>query len=119
MITLVLSTNLVEERFALFTISAHCIVLTVVTDTARDAACSLVDGRIVMAPVRVLIAVAPFTGVGLSTNGRSPWKVVVKVFTLLTIKSFGVVSTLAAAVDHVGAIINAGQRQATRCVTVT
>ena len=63
---------LIEEGFALFAVTAHGVVLAIVADTARNAPGRLVNGRIEMAPVRMVVAVAPFAGVGLAADGRPP-----------------------------------------------
>jgi uncharacterized membrane protein len=39
----------IEVWFALFTILAHCVVLTIITDTARDEAGGIVDSPVKMA----------------------------------------------------------------------
>jgi len=100
----------VVERFALLAIAAHCVVLAAVADSARYPSGGFVHGRIVVAAIGVVVAVASFAGVGLATDGRPPRQVVVEIFTLLAIEALGVVGALAAAVDHVGARVHARKR---------
>lgn len=97
-------------------------MLAVIADSAGYPSGGLVNGRVVMAAVGVVVAVAALAGVGLSADGRPPWQIVVKVFALFAIETLGVVRALAAAVDHVGRVrvrVHARKRQAAGRVTVT
>lgn len=92
---------LVEERFALFAVASKSIVLAIVADTTRDPSSRLIDSWIKVAPVRVMITVAAFASIRLSTDSRPPRKIVIKVFALLAVESLGVVRTFTSTVDHV------------------
>lgn len=107
----------IEVGFALLTIAAHCVVLAVVTHTAAHITGGRIDGRVVMATGGMVVAVADWTstiktsclqsrsltfaGVDLSADGRQPRHVLVEVFALLTIETFGVMRAFAATVNHV------------------
>ena len=91
----------------------------VVADAAGDAAGGFVDGRVKVAPVRVVVAVAALASVGLAANGRPPGQVVVEILALLAVESLGVVRALAPSVHHVRPLVDGRQGQAARGVAVT
>lgn len=109
---------LIEERFAHLAVSAHGVVQALVADAAGHAAGRLVHGRIEVALARVVVAIAPFAGVRLTTDGRSPGQVVVEVLALLAVEALRVVRALAAAVHHVRARLDPFEGQAAGRVTV-
>lgn len=92
---------LIEERFALLAVASKSVVLAIVTDTTRDSSSRLIDSWIKVAPIRVMITVAAFASVRLTTNSRPPRKIVIEVFALLAVESLGVVRTFTSTVDHV------------------
>ena len=91
----------------------------VVADAAGDAAGGFVDGRVKVAPVRVVVAIAAFASVCLAANGRPPGQVVVEILALLAVESLGVVRALAPSVHHVRPLVDGRQGQAARGVAVT
>lgn len=58
------------------------------------------------------------TSIGLLSESRLPWQVVVEIFAVLAVQAFGVVGALASSVDHVVLSVESLQRQTTRSVTV-
>ena len=93
---------LIIEQFALLAIAAHGVVLAIIADSAGDFAGGFVDGGVKVALVRVVVTVAAFARVRLSTDGRLPGVVVVKILALFAVEALGVVRALASAVHHVG-----------------
>ena len=83
-------------------IAAHGVVLAIIADSAGDFAGGFVDGGVKVALVRVVVTVAAFARVRLSTDGRLPGVVVVKILALFAVEALGVVRALASAVHHVG-----------------
>ena len=110
--------DLVIEGLALLAVAAHGVVLAIVAHAAGNPSGGLVHGRIKVAPVRVVVAVAALARVRLAADGGPPRQVVVKVLALLAVESARVVGALAPAVHHVGARVDARQRQAARRVPV-
>lgn len=49
---------MIEEWFAFLTVVAHCVVTTVITDTATDAPRGLVNSRVKVTFVAMVITVA-------------------------------------------------------------
>jgi len=66
----------------------------------------------------VVVAVALLAGVRLGDDGRAPRQVVVEVLAALAVEPHRVVRALAAAVHHVGAVGDAGQRQTARRMAI-
>lgn len=107
---------MIIERFALFAILAPRIVMAIVADSAGHSSRSLVNRLVKVA--RGSVIVARPTGVRLFADRGFPRQIVVKVLAILAVQSFGVVSALASAVDHVLFVGDSGQRQTSGSVSV-
>lgn len=59
-----------------------------------------------------------FTSIWFLSDGRSPWQVIIKVFTRITIVTLSIVCTLAAALHHIRSVFHSFKGQTARGMTV-
>ena len=108
------------EKFGTFlAVLAGGVVLTVVTNTARNAAAQIENRAIERTAGRVIVALTALAGVHLTSDGRLPFQVVVQVQAAVAVVAGGEVAAIAFSVDHAGHRALAGLRNAARRVTVT
>ena len=92
---------LIISRPTLFAVGAHRVMQTIVANAAGAIPRRQIFEWIEMASIGVPVAFASFASVGHATDSRHPRQVVVEILALLAIQAFGVVLTLAFAVDHI------------------
>jgi len=107
----------VEELFALFTVTTHGVVHTVVTDTSTDTTRQLKHSSVKVATGRMVVTITTSARIGLLA-GWFPRQVIVEILARFAVETLGVVGTFTLAVNHVGLGLHPLLRQTARGVAV-